>query len=269
MAKFKKEQLVKLRYYCTVIIILLLLYINSYSSCIDVRIPINENDHLLWYLNNYNLGAFWNIKHSNLKVYFTKKSFFFHFSDQQAIFHGITLKIVSMRGLIWIHLSKEYKTLKHAVIQQLPVEKKILNISFVAEKQHTYVCAHMHKNKHVNARAKESTEKSFIIISSLVSNTHKTPHVKTNKMTVRPAKTQISLGIRPFWSESSLSAWRNLGSLATHWAHSEDSDQTGRMPRLTWVFAGRTLILLLCHVAAHIDTQIHGYNIEKLPGKLS
>ena len=31
-------------------------------------------------------------------------------------------------------------------------------------------------------------------------------HDKTNKMTVRPAKTQISLGIRPDWSESSLGA---------------------------------------------------------------
>ena len=47
-------------------------------------------------------------------------------------------------------------------------------------------------------------------------------HDKTNKMSVRPAKTQISLGIRPAWSVSSLSAWRNLGSLATHWAHIED-----------------------------------------------
>ena len=28
-------------------------------------------------------------------------------------------------------------------------------------------------------------------------------HDKTNKMSVRPAKTQISLGIRPVWSESS------------------------------------------------------------------
>ena len=63
---------------------------------------------------------------------------------------------------------------------------------------------------------------------------------KRTKRHVRPAKTQISLGIRPVWSESSLSAWRKLGSLATHWAHSEDSDQTGRMPRLIWVFAGRT-----------------------------
>ena len=34
------------------------------------------------------------------------------------------------------------------------------------------------------------------------------PHDKTNKMSVRPAKTQIRLGIRPIWSESSLSAWR-------------------------------------------------------------
>ena len=51
--------------------------------------------------------------------------------------------------------------------------------------------------------------------------------------------------VRPVWSESLLSAWRKLGSLATHWARSEDSDQTGRMPRLIWVFAGRTLILLV------------------------
>ena len=45
--------------------------------------------------------------------------------------------------------------------------------------------------------------------------------------------------------QSSLSAWRNFGSLATHWAHSEDSDQTGGMLRLIWVFAGCTLILLV------------------------
>ena len=70
-------------------------------------------------------------------------------------------------------------------------------------------------------------------------------HEKTNKVSVRPAKTLISLGIRPVWWESSLSAWRNLWSLATHWAHNEDSDQTGQMPRLIWVFAGRTATLLV------------------------
>ena len=68
------------------------------------------------------------------------------------------------------------------------------------------------------------------------------PTTKPTKWHVRPAKTQISLGIRPVWSESSLSAWRKLGSFATYWAHSEDSDQTGRMPMLIWGFAGRT-----CH----------------------
>ena len=36
---------------------------------------------------------------------------------------------------------------------------------------------------------------------------------KTNKVSVRPAKTQISLGICPVWSESSLSAWRKLGAV--------------------------------------------------------
>ena len=56
---------------------------------------------------------------------------------------------------------------------------------------------------------------------------------------MHPTKTQISPSIRPVWSESSLSAWRNLGTLAIQWVHSEDSDQTGQIPRLIWVFTGR------------------------------
>ena len=60
---------------------------------------------------------------------------------------------------------------------------------------------------------------------------------KPTKWPVHPGKTQISLGICPVWSESSLSAWKNMGSLATHWVHSEDCDRTGWMPRLIWVFA--------------------------------
>ena len=40
------------------------------------------------------------------------------------------------------------------------------------------------------------------IITSII----EPPHDKTNNVAVRPAKTQISLGIRPVWSESSLSA---------------------------------------------------------------
>ena len=37
-------------------------------------------------------------------------------------------------------------------------------------------------------------------------DTFEPQHDKTNKVSVRPAKTQISLGIRPVWSESSLCA---------------------------------------------------------------
>ena len=70
-------------------------------------------------------------------------------------------------------------------------------------------------------------------------------HDKTNKMTVRPAKTQISLGIRPVWSESSLCALLVAQDPSVLQADSEDSDQTRRMPRLIWVFAGRKVILLV------------------------
>ena len=67
--------------------------------------------------------------------------------------------------------------------------------------------------------------------------------MKPTKWHVRPEKAQINLDIRPVWSESLLSAWRKLGSSVTHWAHSEDSDQTGRMPKLIWFFAGHTVSL--------------------------
>ena len=67
---------------------------------------------------------------------------------------------------------------------------------------------------------------------------------KTNNWHVRPAKTQISLGIRPVWSESSLSAWRKLVSLATQWAHSEDSDQSLRWAHRSFCW--------FCHEAAHL-----------------
>ena len=71
---------------------------------------------------------------------------------------------------------------------------------------------------------------------------------KPTKWQVCPAKTKISLGICSVWSESSMSAWRNLGSLATHWVHCEDTDQTGWMPRLIWVFAGHTGHFVYCVV---------------------
>ena len=49
-------------------------------------------------------------------------------------------------------------------------------------------------------------------------------HDKTNEMTVRPAKTQISLGIRPVWSESSLYAQWVAKDPSFLCVDSEDSD---------------------------------------------
>ena len=44
----------------------------------------------------------------------------------------------------------------------------------------------------------------FTILHSFTCLTYEPTHDKTNKMTLRLAKIQISLGIRPIWSESSL-----------------------------------------------------------------
>ena len=108
---------------------------------------------------------------------------------------------------------------------------------------------------------------------------------KPTKWHVCPAKTQI----RPVWSESSLCAlWvakdpnflladSEDPSLCALWvakdpnfllANSEDSDQTGRMPKLIWVFALRTgwsesslcahviLLVLLCRGSIIILLQL-------------
>ena len=89
------------------------------------------------------------------------------------------------------------------------------------------------------------------------------PNDRTNKMTVRPANTQISLGICSVWSESSLSAWRKLGSLATHWAHSEDwSDWADAQADLSlcWVHVP---FCWFCHKVAHICVKQYMCEIER------
>ena len=86
--------------------------------------------------------------------------------------------------------------------------------------------------------------------------TYEPQHDKTNKVTVHTAKTQISLGIRQVWSESSLCAqWVAKDPSFLH-ADSEDSYQTGQMLRLIRVFAERTLIYWFCHIAAHMHYKI-------------
>ena len=75
-------------------------------------------------------------------------------------------------------------------------------------------------------------------------------HVMTipTKWHVRPAKTQISLGIRPVWSESSLSTCKKLGSLATHWAHSEDWSDWADVQADLGLRWAHSHFVRLCHV---------------------
>ena len=60
-----------------------------------------------------------------------------------------------------------------------------------------------------------------------------------------PSEDSEHLGIRPAWSESSLCAQWVAKDPSFLNADSENCDQTGRMPRLIWVFAWRTAILLV------------------------
>ena len=74
---------------------------------------------------------------------------------------------------------------------------------------------------------------NLIVLPCRITNSFEVPclspafeprHDKTNKMSVRPAKTQISLGIRPVWSESSLCAqWVAKNPSFLH-VDSEDSN---------------------------------------------
>ena len=86
------------------------------------------------------------------------------------------------------------------------------------------------------------------IMSSFFVGPFEPQHDKTNEMSVRSAKTQISLGIRVF-AVRMKKDWVLSYTLSA----SEDSDQTGRMPRLIWVFAGRTLILLILSCRGSFD----------------
>ena len=76
----------------------------------------------------------------------------------------------------------------------------------------------------------------FLIVACLF-----TFHDKTNKMICAPSKDRlISLGIRQVWSESSLCTQWVAKDPVLLQADREDSDQTGRIPRLIWAFAGHT-----------------------------
>ena len=88
------------------------------------------------------------------------------------------------------------------------------------------------------------------------------PHDKTNKMTAPSEDSD-----RPVWSECSLCAHWVAKDPSSFHADSEDSDRIGWMPRLIWVFAGRT-----CHFVGFVMRRLkcqkwlfHGGTLTKYP----
>ena len=100
-------------------------------------------------------------------------------------------------------------------------------------------------------------------------NCHKMSHSTTNptKWHMHPAKTQIS----PVLSESSLSAWRNIGSLATLIKRTAKTlIRLGECPGWSESSLGAQVILLVCHVAAQMTSlsrflKVWGHNIIPPP----
>ena len=87
-------------------------------------------------------------------------------------------------------------------------------------------------------------------------------HDKTNKIGVRPAKTQISLDIRPVWSVFAVrmkKAWvlsYPLSAQRRLWS------EAGRMPKLIWVFAGRTVTLLVLSCRGSYNEMVRGHHVK-------
>ena len=94
------------------------------------------------------------------------------------------------------------------------------------------------------------------MFSSVLAWQNELPHDNTNTMTVHPAKTQISMGIRPVWSESLLFAQWVVKDPRFLYADSEDSDQTGLMPDWSESSLGARSFCWFCHETAQMFNAI-------------
>ena len=82
-------------------------------------------------------------------------------------------------------------------------------------------------------------------ISRRVDTEFEPRYYKTNKMSVRLAKTQISLGIPPSLFRVFAVRMKKAGVLSYPLSAQRRLIRLGGMPRLIWVFAGRTVTLLV------------------------
>ena len=104
---------------------------------------------------------------------------------------------------------------------------------------------------------------SFCWFWHAVAHLHLCLCIKPTKWPLWLVMTQTRQCICPVWSAS---------SLCTHWeakdwrflsVDKEDSYQTGRMPRLIWVFAERTSFCWFCHAAAQLSMRKQSRKLRK------
>ena len=86
-----------------------------------------------------------------------------------------------------------------------------------------------------------------------IENSYRYKHVSINKWAASWQTTKMT--VRPVWTETSLCAQWVLKDPGFLYADSEDSDQTGQMPRLIWVFDGRT-----CHFVGFVMRRLKCLN---------
>ena len=138
-----------------------------------------------------------------------------------------------------LHLLQAILTLKWCDLRNLQLANSEVHNSQLAHYQHSFWDRLVFKQSNeLRLLTRSYTDCHHPPVSF---GDYEPPHDKTNKR----SKTQISLGIRPVWSVFA-AQWvaKDLSFLHTD---SEDSDQTGWMPRLISVIAGHTSFCWFYH----------------------
>ena len=134
--------------------------------------------------------------------------------------------------------------LNRAALWALPYRFPMTHFHVGIEVVFPHSCPWCFMSYHVNGLLKSMKRNQRLNMNRLMK--------KPIKWHVRPVNTQIRLGWCPVWSESSLSAWGKLGSLATHWTHSKTLIRPGGCPGWSESSLDAQSCCWFCHEAAHI-----------------
>ena len=184
-----------------------MLYLTLWDKISHYLAHLEANSHIIFQISqNFQTilqHILWRNKHKSHFIVFITS--FLHLSK------GFWLFLVSSK-LLLVKISQNFvkSPLKHSLISQISVHS-LWNVwmrHFYKRNVSTIMYISVSKTFQSGIR----TYCSRTVIMTLYSGINETvpmnaiepQHDKTNKVTMHPAKTQISLGIHPVWSESSL-----------------------------------------------------------------